>query len=92
MPAELRATLERGTWNPQPVFDLVRRVGDLSQDDLESTLNCGVGMVVLCPPDSVDPALHLAEGLGLKAWVAGQVDVDPDQDATVRLVGQHPDW
>jgi phosphoribosylformylglycinamidine cyclo-ligase len=92
LPVELRATLERGTWNPQPVFDLVRSVGDLSQDDLESTLNCGVGMVVLCPPDSVDPTLHLAEGLGLKAWVAGQVDVDPDQAATVRLVGQHPGW
>ncbi|WP_148611961.1 phosphoribosylformylglycinamidine cyclo-ligase [Nocardioides rubriscoriae] len=92
LPVELRATLERGTWNPQPVFDLVRRVGDLSQDDLEATLNCGVGMVVLCPPDSVDPALHLAEGLGLKAWVAGQVDVDPDQASTVRLTGQHPDW
>ena len=92
LPVELRATLERGTWNPQPVFDLVRSVGDLTQDDLESTLNCGVGMVVLCPPDSVDPALHLAEGLGLKAWVAGQVDVDPDQAATVRLVGQHPGW
>ncbi len=92
LPAELRATLERGTWNPQPVFDLVRRVGGLSQDDLEATLNCGVGMVLLCPPDSVDPALHLAEGLGLRAWVAGQVDVDPDQAATVRLTGQHPDW
>ena len=92
MPVELRATLERGTWNPQPVFDLVRRVGGLSQEDLESTLNCGVGMVLLCPPDSVDPALHLAEGLGLKAWVAGQVDVDPDQAATVQLTGQHPGW
>ncbi|MDO9457141.1 phosphoribosylformylglycinamidine cyclo-ligase [Nocardioides sp.] len=92
LPAELRATLERATWNPAPVFDLVRRVGNLTQADLESTLNCGVGMVVLCPPDSVDPALHLLDGLGLKAWVAGQVDVDPEQAATVRMAGQHPDW
>ncbi|WP_139982570.1 phosphoribosylformylglycinamidine cyclo-ligase [Nocardioides litoris] len=92
LPAELRATLERGTWNPQPVFDLVRQVGGLSQDDLEATLNCGVGMVALCPPDAVDPALHLLEGLGVRAWVAGQVDVDPDATATVRMTGQHPTW
>ena len=90
MPAELRATVERATWNPQPVFDLVARVGEVSQADLEATLNCGVGMVVLCPPDSVEAALHLLDGLDVKAWVAGQVDVDPDQDATVRLVGSHP--
>ncbi|WP_345457565.1 phosphoribosylformylglycinamidine cyclo-ligase [Nocardioides marinquilinus] len=91
MPAELRATLERATWNPPPVFDLVRGVGRVSQDDLESSLNCGVGMVVLCPPDSVEPALHLLQGLDQRAWVAGQVDVDPDGEATVRLAGQHPD-
>ena len=92
MPAELRATVERATWNPQPIFDLVRRVGGVSQPDLESTLNCGVGMVALCPPDSVVAALHLLEGLGVRSWVAGQVDVDPDAAGTVRLIGQHPDW
>ena len=27
MPVELTATIERGTWTPQPIFDLVRRVG-----------------------------------------------------------------
>jgi len=90
MPAELRATVERGTWNPQPVFGLVGEVGGVSQADLEATLNCGVGMVALCPPDAVEAALHLLDGLGVRAWVAGQVDVDPDGDATVRLVGRHP--
>lgn len=92
MPTELRATLERATWNPQPVFDLVRQVGDLSQDDLEMTLNCGVGMVVVCPPDSVEPALGLLDGLGIRSWVMGQVDVDPAAAGTVELVGQHPGW
>ncbi len=38
------------TWTPQPVFDLVRRVGDVPQPDLEATLNCGVGMVALTAP------------------------------------------
>ena len=47
MPAELSATIERGTWTPQPIFDVVRRVGDVPQADLEATLNCGVGMVAL---------------------------------------------
>ena len=47
MPVELTATIDRGTWTPQPIFDLVRRVGDVPQADLEATLNCGVGMVAL---------------------------------------------
>ena len=44
-------TSTAGTWTPQPVFDLVRRVGSVAQPDLERTLNCGVGMVALTDPD-----------------------------------------
>jgi phosphoribosylformylglycinamidine cyclo-ligase len=92
MPVELRATLDRGTWQPAPVFDLVRQVGGVSQPDLEATLNCGVGMVSLTHPDAADAALELLGDLGIDAWVVGQVDVDPHQQGTVELVGQHPGW
>ena len=47
LPEELTATVDRSTWSPAPVFDLVRQVGGVDQADLEMTLNCGVGMVAL---------------------------------------------
>ncbi|WP_377320742.1 phosphoribosylformylglycinamidine cyclo-ligase [Pimelobacter simplex] len=92
MPPELRATLDRATWTPGPVFDLVRRLGDVAQPDLEATLNCGVGMVALVAPDAVDGALARLAESGIDSWVAGDVTVDPDQKGTVELVGQHPGW
>ena len=73
MPVELAATIDRGTWTPQPVFDLVRRVGDVPQADLEATLNCGVGMVALTPPDDADTAIEVLAAHGIRAWVAGEV-------------------
>ena len=92
MPVELRATLDRATWQPGAVFDVVRTLGAVSQRDLEATLNCGVGMVALTHPDSVDAALARLTDFGVDAWVAGEIDVDPDQKGTVRLVGQHAGW
>ncbi|NYJ02972.1 phosphoribosylformylglycinamidine cyclo-ligase [Nocardioides thalensis] len=92
MPVELAATIDRTTWTPGPVFDLVRQVGDVSQPDLEATLNCGVGMVALTAPDSVDTALARLADHGIDAWVAGEVVVDPQQQGSVNLVGQHPGW
>ena len=92
MPPELKATLDRSTWTPGPVFDVVRKLGDVAQPDLEATLNCGVGMVALVAPDSVDAARARLADLGVEAWVAGEVAVDPDQKGTVELVGQHPGW
>jgi phosphoribosylformylglycinamidine cyclo-ligase len=92
MPPELKATLDRSTWTPGAVFDVVRQLGDVAQPDLEATLNCGVGMVALVAPDAVDTAAARLSELGLDAWVAGEVAVDPEQKGTVELVGQHPGW
>jgi len=92
MPVELRATLQRATWTPQPIFDIVRQVGQLPQADLEMTLNCGVGMVAISPPEAIESSLAVLAEFGIHAWVMGEVDVDPDQARTVELVGQHPGW
>ncbi len=72
LPHEVAVTLDRSTWTPAPVFDVVRRVGELSQDDLEATLNCGVGMVALVPPDDVDRAIASLAERQVEAWVAGE--------------------
>jgi phosphoribosylformylglycinamidine cyclo-ligase len=92
MPVELAATIDRRTWTPQPVFDLVRRVGDVPQADLEMTLNCGVGMVALTDPEDVDKAIAVLGEHGVRAWVAGEVRVDPELGGRVDLIGQHPGW
>src|SRR5690606_20277859 len=57
MPEGLNARIDRASWTPQPVFDLVRQVGAVAQPDLEATLNCGVGMVALTAADDADRAI-----------------------------------
>jgi phosphoribosylformylglycinamidine cyclo-ligase len=96
MPDRLMATLDRQTWTPQPIFDLVRQVGSVAQPDLEKTLNCGVGMVAMVAPEDVDRALALLEGHGVAAWACGEVTAaDQDEAAaggSVTLRGQYPGW
>jgi len=90
LPVEVGVRMDRATWTPAPVFDLVRRVGEVPQPDLEQTLNCGVGMVALLDPESLDAAVTLLAGHGVDAWAAGEVVAEPG--GRVELVGQHPGW
>jgi phosphoribosylformylglycinamidine cyclo-ligase len=90
LPEEISVTIDRGTWTPAPVFDVVRRAGHLSQDDLEATLNCGVGMVALLPADDVDRAIETLAGHRIEAWVAGEVSLDHQHGGEVLMSGQHP--
>src|SRR6476469_1475461 len=94
LPDTLAVTLDRGTWTPQPVFDLVRAVGSVEQAALERTLNCGVGMVAVTAPQDVERAIALLEGHGVRSWVCGEVDTPGTGVAggSVTLRGQHPGW
>jgi phosphoribosylformylglycinamidine cyclo-ligase len=92
LPVELSATVDRTTWIPQPVFDVVRRVGDVPQGDLEMTLNCGVGMVALTPAEDVDAAVAVLGEHGVRAWAAGEVRADAVSGGRVELTGRHPGW
>jgi phosphoribosylformylglycinamidine cyclo-ligase len=94
LPDTLVATLDRGTWTPGPVFDLVRRVGSVAQTDLERTLNCGVGMVAVTAPGDVDRAVEVLEGHGVRSWVCGEIGTPSDAApaGSVTLGGSHPGW
>ena len=91
LPVELTVTIDRGTWTPQPIFDLVRSVGDVALPDLEQTLNCGVGMVSLTAPEDAENAVAVLASYGVRAWVAGEVTAAGTHDGgRVTLVGSHP--
>ena len=92
LPVEVSALIDRSTWTPRPIFDVVRRVGGVEQAELEATLNCGVGMVALLAPDAVDAAIAVLAKHGIRAWPAGEVRSGGAGDGRVSLKGQHPGW
>ncbi|MBU7597473.1 phosphoribosylformylglycinamidine cyclo-ligase [Streptomyces sp. P38-E01] len=88
VPDGLRATVDRGTWAPAPVFGTVAELGSVARPDLERTLNMGVGMMAIVPADSVDVALATCADRGLDAWVAGEV-TEREGDEPVVLTGDY---
>jgi phosphoribosylformylglycinamidine cyclo-ligase len=99
LPDSVVALVDRGSWTPQPVFDLVRRVGSVAQADLERTLNCGIGMVAVTAASEADRAVSLLAGHGLEAWVCGEVHPSGASSGSagaspgsVTLTGAHPGW
>ena len=87
LPDDLTAHVDRATWTPHPVFDLVAGLGRIERDEIESTLNMGIGMVALVDRDHADRALSLLDEAGVPAWVCGEVSRG---DGSVVLHGDHP--
>jgi phosphoribosylformylglycinamidine cyclo-ligase len=94
LPPGVAADVDRSTWSPAPIFDVVRRVGGVALPDLEKTLNCGVGMVAVVDPDDADRAVELLRDFGIPTWVSGTVSAARERDAEpdVRLHGAYSGW
>jgi phosphoribosylformylglycinamidine cyclo-ligase len=73
LPDTVDAMVDRSTWRPQPIFDLVQRKGRIEQSEMESTFNMGVGMMAIVASEDSDRALALLRGRNIEAWVAGEI-------------------
>jgi phosphoribosylformylglycinamidine cyclo-ligase len=87
LPPTVSVTIDRSTWQPQPIFDLIGHVGSVAEADREQTFNQGVGMIALAPADAVDRLLLTLRDHELDAWVCGEVRNEPG--GTVSLTGNH---
>lgn len=85
MPTGLGATIERDTWQLPPIFDVVAKTGSIGLDDLEQTLNMGVGMIAIVADQDADKAVAHSNAAGVPAWIAGTVA----KSNNVTLVGKY---
>lgn len=73
LPVGLTATIDRSTWTPAPIFDLIAARGQVADDEMERTFNLGVGMVAVVAAEAAQAAVDHLTGRGVEAWVCGEI-------------------
>jgi phosphoribosylformylglycinamidine cyclo-ligase len=86
LPDNADAVVDRSTWRPQPIFELVRTKGRIEDMEMESTFNMGVGMIAIVAPADADRALAFLAGRGIDSWQLGEV---VEGSGSVQMVGSH---
>ena len=89
IPEHLSAIYDRSTWSIPVEMEYLSKVGSVPQADMERTWNCGIGMSAIVSPDSADLALRSLAARGMKAWVAGVVEVREPSQARSTLEGTY---
>jgi len=73
LPEDTAADIDRTTWQPAPVFDVIARRGGVDQAEMERTFNMGIGMLAVVPAEAADAAIGFLDGQGVHSWTAGTV-------------------
>ncbi|MFT3905422.1 MAG: phosphoribosylformylglycinamidine cyclo-ligase [Steroidobacteraceae bacterium] len=73
IPDGMEVLLQRSRWARDPVFDWLQQTGNVADDEMHRTFNCGIGMVVVVPEGSAADTVALLNAQGEDARVIGSV-------------------
>jgi len=81
LPTDACAQIDQSSWQKPAIFDWLQEKGNVAQNEMYKTFNCGVGMVLVVNADELDKTLSLLNEYGEQAWHLGEITemIDDEQ-------------
>ena len=73
LPDNCGVTLDRRSWQRGAVWEWLQRAGNIADDEMHRTFNCGIGMVAIVAAANADQALATLRASGETASIIGHV-------------------
>lgn len=73
LPPGLAAEVRLSAWEPPAIFRLLKRIGNIPDEDYRRTFNLGIGMILAIPPGKIAQARRLLDRLGEEYYEIGRV-------------------
>lgn len=73
LPQGLTAELDKGSWQMPPLFKWLQAEGNVVEDEMYKTFNCGIGMAVIVAQENAEAARKLLEAEGEQVYAIGKI-------------------
>ena len=73
LPENLSAEIDAKSWTMPPLFQWLQAQGNVTDDEMHRTFNCGIGMVVIVSAADADRAQSLLAAEGEQVWRIGSI-------------------
>lgn len=92
IPDKLMAIIDASTWELPEVFKWLKAEGKLNNDDMARTLNCGLGMIVICDPEKVESLTKIFTQMGETVHKIGSIEEHKQSDISITLKNLSKAW
>ena len=72
LPEGIQAVIERDSWSTPPVFDWIKRLGDVDDQEMERVFNMGIGLALVVSSYYAEAIRHQLADCGVESWVIGR--------------------
>lgn len=73
LPEGADVRIDYGSWPIPPIFNLMQKDGEISHQDMFTTFNMGIGMVLVLSPEAAEKAITLSGQSGEPLYRIGEV-------------------
>ena len=73
LPQKCKAVIDRHSWDKPAIFEMIRKGGNIPEEEMYRTFNYGIGMVLIIAAKDVDDVLNRLAGLKEKAYLIGEI-------------------
>jgi phosphoribosylformylglycinamidine cyclo-ligase len=74
LPKNCKAVIQKTAWEIPPIFRILQKLGNISEEEMYRVFNCGIGFVVIVGKDKVEDAMALLKAMGEKAYIIGKIE------------------
>lgn len=86
LPENTAAVINLENWERPAIFDWIQANGQVEEQEMLRTFNCGIGMVVCVSAKDKDQAVEILEGQGEKVSVIGQIETCDCKEPCVKYL------
>ncbi|HXV80678.1 MAG TPA: phosphoribosylformylglycinamidine cyclo-ligase [Candidatus Binatia bacterium] len=73
LPEGRRAWIHRGSWPVPPVFDLIRKIGRVSRDEMDRTFNNGLGLILVVGKRDANGVASMLKKMRERYFIIGEI-------------------
>ncbi|MEE3240771.1 MAG: phosphoribosylformylglycinamidine cyclo-ligase [Pseudomonadota bacterium] len=86
LPDNTQADINTNSWKMPAIFDWLKQQGNVKEEEMYRTFNCGIGMIVVVPAAQLEDSISLLIAEGENAWHVGNISESTQGNAQVNLV------
>ena len=86
VPGPCMAVIRRGSWPVLPVFELIKKKGNIDDTEMLRVFNMGIGMILIVAEKDHDEILERLEKLGERAYPIGIIEKRENEQPMVKFI------
>jgi phosphoribosylformylglycinamidine cyclo-ligase len=73
---ELKLNIDWNSWEQLPIFKLIQKTGQISDEEMRKVFNLGIGMIVCTDKNNVDQVLKMLNDANAQPTIIGEVGAE----------------